>query len=491
MTVDRGALYRSAALAIGVQWAMRAIGLVSVVVLARLLKPSDFGVVAVAMSAAAFVELFGWIGLRQALLRIPDPDRSHYDTAWTIQFALFTALAVLMIGIAPLAAGFYGQPAVTGILWALSLRMAALAVANIGIVDFERNLTLGRDMAVRLGARVAALVVTLIAAVSLRDYRALVIGMVAQSALQTAGTFLVHPYRPRFGLSRRSEILGMSLWMFISTFAEWVQGQIERILLGRIASSTDTGLYSVSKDLANIFTQEIATALNRVTFPVFARGRTEGEAGFAVLLGAYAAIVAPMAAGLVATAPDAIAVLLGSQWLPAAPLMRIIALYTGIQAISLMAASVLQASGRARRSAALNIAGAALSVVVIGGAAYALRDPEAVAWAATAVSTAMTVAGLVALAACGRVSFLALLANMARPVLAAAAMAWALLAVLRIDTGSSLLDLVAGVAAGGVIYLAALVAIWLVCGRPAGVEREAVGLVGRLAAGRRRAASRT
>lgn len=487
MTVDRGALYRSVALAVGVQWAMRAIGLVSVVVLARLLRPSDFGVVAVAMSAAAFVELFGWIGLRQALLRIPDPDRSHYDTAWTIQFALFMALAVLMIAVAPLAAGFYGQPAVTGILWALSLRMVALAVANIGIVDFERNLTLGRDMAVRLAPRVAALVVTLIAAVLLLDYRALVIGMVAQSALQTAGTFLVHPYRPRFGLSRRSEILGVSLWMFISTFAEWVQGQIERILLGRIASPTDTGLYSVSKDLANIFTQEIATALNRVTFPVFARGRTEEEAGFAVLLSAYAAIVAPIAAGLIATAPDAIAVLQGSQWLPAAPLMRIIALYTGIQAISLMAASVLQASGQARRSAALNIAGAALAVIVIGGAAYSLRDPEAVAWAATAVSTVMTVAGLVALAACGQVGVIALVANLARPVLAAAAMAWALLRVPRVDTGSPLFDLVIEVAAGGLIYLAALAVIWLACGRPAGVQREAAGLIGRLI-GRRRAA---
>ena len=146
-----------------------------------------------------------------------------------------------MIAIAPLAANFYDQPAVTGILWALSLRMVALAVANIGIVDFERDLTLGRDMAVRLGARVAALVVTLVAAVTLRDYRALVIGMVAQSVLWSLGTYLVHPYRPRFGISRRSEILGVSLWMFISTFAEWVQGQIERILLGRIASPTATG----------------------------------------------------------------------------------------------------------------------------------------------------------------------------------------------------------------------------------------------------------
>jgi O-antigen/teichoic acid export membrane protein len=486
VTLDRATLYRSAVLAVSMQWGMRAIGLVSVVVLARLLSPGDFGVVAVAMSAAAFVELFGWIGLRQALLRIPDPDRAHYDTAWTIQFALFMALGVAMIAIAPLAARFYEQPAVTGILCFLSLRMVALAVANIGIVDFERDMTLGRDMAVRLGARVAALVVTLVAAGLLRDYRALVIGMVAQSAFWAAGTYLAHPYRPRFGLSRRSEILGVSLWMFISTFAEWVQGQIERILLGRIASPTDTGLYSVSKDLSNIFTQEIATALNRVTFPVFAQGRSEGAAGFALLLGAYAAIVAPLGAGLIATAPDTIAVLLGPKWLPAAPLMRIIALYTSIQAISLMAASVLQASGQARRSAVLNIVGAALSVVVVGAAAFLLREPVAVALAALAVSAVMMVAGVVALAACGRTGVVGLAANLLRPVLAATAMAVALLRLLRVDTGSPLVDLVVQVAAGGAIYAAALAALWLGSGRPPGLEREVAGLVRRIVAGRRR-----
>jgi O-antigen/teichoic acid export membrane protein len=490
VTIDRSALYRSAVLAVTMQWAMRAIGLVSVVVLARLLQPSDFGVVAVAMSAAAFVELFGWIGLRQALLRIPDPDRSHYDTAWTIQFVLFMALAVAMIAIAPFAADFYRQPAVTGILCFLSLRMVALAVANIGIVDFERDMTLGRDMAVRLGSRVAALVVTLIAAGLLRDYRALVIGMVAQSALWAAGTYVAHPYRPRFGLSRRSEILGVSLWMFISTFAEWVQGQIERILLGRIASPTETGLYSVSKDLANIFTQEIATALNRVTFPAFAQGRSDGQAGFAILLGAYAAIVAPLGAGLIATAPDAIAVLLGPQWLPAAPLMRVIAFYTSIQAISVMTASVLQASGQARRSAMLNIVGAVLAVVGIGGAAFLLREPEAVAWAATVVSTVMMIAGLVALAACGGTDVFRLAGNLLRPVLAATAMAWVLLQVLRVDTGSPLLDLAIEVVAGGAIYVTALTAIWMVSGRPAGAEHEAAGLIRGMAARIRRVVRR-
>ena len=483
MTADRTTLYRSALIAVVMQWTMRAIGLVSVVALARLLQPSDFGVVAVALSAAAFVELFGWIGLRQALVRIAEPERSHYDTAWTIQLALFLALALVMVAIAPLAAAFYGQPAVTGILCAMSLRLVALAVANIGIVDFERDMTFGRDMAMRLGARVASLVVTLIAAVTLRNYWALVIGMVSQSIFWAIGTFVAHPYRPRFDLSRRSEILGTSLWMFVSTFSEWMQTQIERLALGRVTSPTTVGLYSVSKDLSSIFTQEIATALNRVTFTSFARGDRGRGDGVGMLIGAYAAIVAPLGAGLIATAPDAITVLLGAKWLPAAPLLRIIAIYTSVQAVTLMIVSVLQASGHARRAATFNMGGATLFVVSVGTAAALFRQPDIVAVAALCASATVLAIGIALLAAATGVRASALIFNLVRPLAASIAMAWAVEALrIGIDTGFALVDLMVQVCAGLCIYPAALLSIWLVCGRPPGAEQEAVGVVKRLAA---------
>jgi O-antigen/teichoic acid export membrane protein len=480
MTIDRATLYRSAALAIALQWGVRAIGLVSVVALARLLRPEDFGVVAIALSAAAFVELFGWIGLRQALLRVSDPDRSHYDTAWTIQLILFSILAVAMIGMAPLAARFYGNPAVTGILCAMSLRMVALAVSNIGIVEFERHMTFGRDMAMRLGVRISSLAVSLIAAVILRNYWALVIGMLAQSIFWAIGTYVAHPYRPRLSLARRAEILGVSLWMFVSTFSEWIQSQVERLVLGRFAPTATIGLYSVSKDLSNIFTQEIATALNRVTFVTVARGEARDGAGVATVIGAYAAIVAPLAAGLVATAPDTIAVLLGAKWLPAAPLMRIIALYTGVQAVSLMVVSVLQASDQARRAASLNIAGALLSALGIGFAGWQFRTPEAVAIAALTVNSLMLATGIAILAVNAKASMLGLASNLLRPILAASAMTFVLMRLLAVETGSPFVDLTIQVVIGIVAYAAALSLLWFASGRPAGAEREAAQLIGSL-----------
>ena len=490
MAIDRPTLFRSAFVVVAMQWGVRAIGLVSVMVLARLLAPSDFGTVAVALTVSAFVELFGWIGLRQALLRVKEPDRSHYDTAFTIQLCLFGFLTLVLAAVAPLAADFYGNPAVAPILWAMCIRLVCLAVGNIGIVDFDRDMQFGRDMRLRLGVRLASLAVSLVAAFVLRNYWALVIGLVAQSVIYLIASYIAHPYRPRLGLSRRAEILGVSLWMFLSTLSELVQQQIERLVLGRFAPAATVGLYSVSKDLSSIFTQEIAVSLNRVTFVTVARGDadTRSSGDVARVIGAYALIVAPLAAGLVATAPDAIAVLLGSKWLEAAPLLQIIAVYTGVQAVYLMIGSVLQASGSAKRAAVLNLFGAALSAAGVGYAGYAFRSAEAVAAAALAVNATMLAIGIALLASNAGASAVSLAGNLARPVLAAAAMVLFLTGPGALETGSALADLLLAACAGAAVYSAALLLLWLACGRPAGAEQEGALL---LAALRRRIGRRS
>ena len=167
----------------------------------------------------------------------------------------------------------------------------------------------------RIGSRLAAFVVTIGAALWFRNYWALVIGMVAQSSFYAIATYIAHPFRPRLSLKRRAELLGTSLWIFVHAVTQTVQMQIERLVMGRFSSTHIIGLYSVSKDLSEIFTQEIATALNRVTFVTVAESGELNEAPLrtAQILGAYAMIAAPMGFGLAATAEPSIHLLLGAK----------------------------------------------------------------------------------------------------------------------------------------------------------------------------------
>ena len=494
-----GRVYRSALLAVAMQWSIRLIGLVSVFILARLLSPRDFGIVGIAMATVALVEIFSMIGLRQALLRMKAPEREHLDTAWTLQLLLFSALGLVVAALAPLAAHIYDEPALAAVIAVLATRFLFLGLVNIGIVDFDRNLDFGRDLRMRVGARLLSFAVTVAAAVLLRSYWALVIGLMLQSGLLCLASYLMHPFRPRLSLARRSELLGVSIWMFLNYGAQILHHQVERLVIGRFAAMSLVGLYSVSKDLSSIFTQEIATALNRVTYVTTARtGRplSEDPGRVAVMLGTYAMISAPMGLGLAATAEAAVAVLLGGQWLAAAPLLQLIAPASALYAVYKLIASSLQASGHERLTALMSGAGALGAAAAIGAAAWAGGGALAVAGTALAVTLTLLASATFVIARIAAVGPLVFTGPIARPFAAAAAM-FALLRAAPPATGFVFLDLLLSVALGAAVYAATVFILWFAAGRPAGAEAEAAAMIGklreRLGSGlqRRRASRRT
>ena len=489
----RGQVLRGAMLAVALQWSMRLIGLVSVFVLARLLSPEDFGIVGLAMAAVALVEIFSVIGLRQALLRIEAPDRSHLDTAWTIQLLLFLGLGAVLVALAPLAARLYGEPELAPVVVVLASRFLFLGLVNIGVVDFDRNLDFGRDLRMRVGARLVSFAVTVTAAVLLRSYWALVVGLVLQSAMLAAASWLAHPYRPRFSLARRRELLGVSAWMFLNFSAQVVHHQLERLVIGRFAPLHLVGLYSVSKDLSAIFTQEIATALNRVTFVTTARGGrplSESPERVATILGAYALIAAPLGLGLAAVAGPAVAVLLGPQWTGAAPLLQLVAPASALYAVYKVISSSLQAAGFERRAALITCSATALAACAILAAASGGGGAMAIAGASLAVTLALLAVGASVIARVAGVDAAAFLAPIGRPFAAAAAM-FAVLRLAAPQTGLALADLLIAVPLGALVYFGSIAALWVTAGRPAGAEAQAVQLLQSTLAAQRRRLSRS
>ncbi|HYG47796.1 MAG TPA: oligosaccharide flippase family protein [Allosphingosinicella sp.] len=474
---SRNTLYRSAALAVTLQWLMRFIGLISVFILARLLRPEDFGLIGLAVATLSLVELLGSVGLWQALLRIKEWDREHLDTAWTIQLILFGAMALIGLATAPLVGYIYGQPALTAVLAVLSLRFLLLGFINIGIVEFDRQLAFGRDLRMRVGSRLASFVVTIAAAFWLRNYWALVVGLMCQSSFFAIASYIAHPFRPRLSIRRRAELLGTSLWIFAHAVTQTVQMQIERLVMGRFSSNHIIGLYSVSKDLSEIFTQEIATALNRVTFVTVARtDEPLAPLTTAQILGVYAMIAAPMGFGLAATAESAIHLLLGAEWIGAAPYLKIVAVYSAFYAVYKVIASSLQAAGFARRAAFMSGAGALCLTIVIAGAAWIRPDVMTVAFAAFAANFLVLAGGIRVIAGYSGQNPFALGLHVFRPFAAAAAMA-AAVRLLGPDSGSAIVDMSGAVAIGLVAYPLFLLGLWWASGRPPGGEREALNFL--------------
>src|SRR3954471_11148895 len=138
MTSIGRTLVRGSAWMIGFRLLDRSVGLISMLVLARVLMPVDFGVVAMATAMIAFVELFGWLGLDIALIQRPGATREHFDSAWTMNVLIGVSVACLLLLCAWPLAWFYADSRLVALVVFLALGPLIQGCENIGVVAFRK-----------------------------------------------------------------------------------------------------------------------------------------------------------------------------------------------------------------------------------------------------------------------------------------------------------------------------------------------------------------
>src|SRR5258706_9735213 len=264
-------------MAVGAAWMVllkiveRGIGLASTVVLARLLLPADFGVVAMATSIIAILELFGALGLDWALIQRPDATPANYNAAWTFSAIFGVSCAIALLCVAAPAATFYGEPRLVPVMQVLAGMMAIGGFQNIGIVAFRRDLEFDREFRFLLAKKIATVVVTILLAFTLRSYWALVIGVTFGSAMSVALSYYVHPYRPRLSLHGLGELLRFSKWLLANNALLFLNARASDFVIGRLSGAGALGMYQIAYEISNLPTTELVAPINKATFPGYSR----------------------------------------------------------------------------------------------------------------------------------------------------------------------------------------------------------------------------
>ena len=363
----RAAVLKGAAWSVVLRWSMRLLGLVSTFVLARLLVPADFGLVAMAMLVVGFVHSWLSLGLDTALIQNRNATREHYDTAWTLRIIQSAVLAGSIAAAAPLAATYFAEPRVTGILWVLCPALLLGGFSNIGVVTYRRDLEFQKEFRLHIIGRLLGFIVTLGAAAWLRSYWALVIGTIANYGVGCALSYAMHPYRPRFSLTRVRELWSFSQWMLVASVGHFLETKADEVLVAGLGSPRQLGLYSVAAELGSMPGSELAAPINQALVPGFAKLQHDpGRLATAYLnvLGTVSAVTVPAGIGLAMVAHEVVLVLLGSPWLDAVPLLTVLALFGGIRASNSLAGSLLLGSGRVAMAAAAGWLNTALLLAI-------------------------------------------------------------------------------------------------------------------------------
>jgi O-antigen/teichoic acid export membrane protein len=237
----------------GYRWVERLLDLTSIVVLARLLVPEDFGLVAIAASVVAIIEGLSDFDVNKALIRTRDDHRSLYDTAWTLSVLRGLLAAALMTAIAAL----LPDERMAGVLFALALSPLLKGLSNPRFVTFERDLVYSRLAWLTLGSKVTAFGVTLGLAILYRSYWALVIGILVGALSSLLLSYVLRPYRPQISLARWREIFAFSGWMSLTTIVTTLSMETDKIIVGRLLGVADTGLYFMTQRIGVLPTREL------------------------------------------------------------------------------------------------------------------------------------------------------------------------------------------------------------------------------------------
>lgn len=476
-----------ARLATGAGWNLairlldRGIGFLSTLALARLLTPADFGVIAMGTAVQTILSILGEFGFTKAVVQMRRPQRQAFDTAFTLNVVSGLGVAIVLLAAIPPALSWYADTRVMPVLVTLAAMTAVSALRNPGLARYERALDFRPFFNVALSRKIVAATVGVISALLFADYRALLAGMFAGSAVEAFASYRVCRFRPRLCLASWRELFSFSLWWLGSQAAIRIGRRGQDLFVGQQLGAVGLGQYSIAAELATLPTTEVVAPVMKAAFPGYLHVRDDADrlkTAFVKVWAAVAFIALPSAAVIACLADLMIPLALGPQWTDVVLLAASLAPLGAIQALYGCYWPLLLSRAGPRSIFALSVLGAGLTLPTFAVLLSQFGLVAAIG-GSIACGIVMLVAGAwIVTRTLGARAF-PLVTALLRPALGTSVMVLVLLWIRgRLDFGSSwtarLVELTALVSMAGIVYLLSIAGGWFAAGRPDGAERALV-----------------
>lgn len=453
----------------------------STLLLARLLTPEDFGLVALATTILTIMSAVTDLSLANALIHHKDPQETHFHTAWTLNLARSMIIGIALGASGPLAADIYDEPRLAQIMLVLGIGVALQGLTNPKIVVLTRKLIFRQEFVLITSQKLAGLLASATVAIVFRSYWALVAGAVAAQLVGIIVSYLVVPYRPKFAIGHARELWSFSIWLTLSRIVWTLNTKFDYLLIGGYLGRPALGFYTVGDNLAVLPTREATAPLSQTLFPGLARLVDEpGRLRHAYKLAqsVVAAVALPIGVGFALLAHPLVLVSMGEKWLPAVAVIQILATMFALEALVSATQSLAMAKGETKVLFKRDVLSLAIRVPLIFagmllggfmGIVYA-RALNGMIWIVISMHLVKRLTGLPC--------FEQLLAN-GRSLVSLAFMTGGIL-LLDDYFGSdgntlTLLFKIAGfTAVGAVLYVTAHMGLWIAARRPPGPESELI-----------------
>jgi O-antigen/teichoic acid export membrane protein len=382
-SVRQAVIWRS-----GSQIAAQLVAWGSTLAVVRILDPADYGLFALTQVVLAFLSFLNGYGFASSLIQDPEVDARKIRQGFGMLLLVNGAIALIQLGVAPLAAAWYRQPVVAELLRVQALIFLATPFIALPEVLLTRELDFRRPAIVNLAATLLSATVALTCALAGFGVWTLVYAPIAffwsrAIGLTLAARFFVWP---SFHFAGAGRMFRFGLVMLGSHLFWTIITQSDVFIASRSLDPHRLGLYAEALFLTTIVASKFVPPLNEVAFPAYARLQDDMPlltSSFLKAVRLIMLVTCPLYFGLAVVAGDAVTVVLGAKWAEMAPLVSVLALAMPAMTLHILFAPALSAIGRPRITLEASLLGALVMPLVF---IIAIRWGSAgLAWAWLAV----------------------------------------------------------------------------------------------------------
>ncbi len=333
------------------RWAGKLISMASFIVLARLLSPNDFGLIAITLVYINFIEIFVSQGLGFAIVQRDEVTHDHLDTVFWLNVAIGVIGAAGSFLLAEPIAHLLDSPDAAPVLQVMALALLLTAFTRLQAALLTREMRFAslalRNLAASLAGGIAGVTLALLH----WGVWSLVVQQLTAATVGLAVLWAASHWRPRFTFSMNAcrELYGFSFKVLLDSLCNFVIKRLDDLIIGVALGTTLLGDYSVAKRLIGLMQTLFLSTLSAVTFPAFSRARSDPEKttkGFRTATRLAAVVLVPVFFGIAALAPQITHLFFGEKWLSSAPIMAVLAVAMAIEWFNVFCSAVLYANAR-------------------------------------------------------------------------------------------------------------------------------------------------
>jgi len=327
------------------------LNMAGILVLARLLTPADFGIVAITTVVLNIVMSITEASLQPALVQCREPTPSHVDTVWTMSLIRAGLIFCIFLLAAWPLANAYGDVRLIPAFMVAGVTGAFMEFFNPLLALATREMQFRPLILFQIIQKLLGLAIAIGLALWFVNFWAILIGNAIGAVFASLASYLLIPYRPRLALSRAKEIWQFSSWMFLNQICETLNWRFDQLVIGLTVSRVQLGVYSMADNLAVMPTRELTMPLRSALFPGMANLSEDlirMRNSFLRAQTMVAMITIPAAVGLALLADPAVRVLLGEKWLASIPFVQIIAIAYALDPIITVVRPLVMAMGETK-----------------------------------------------------------------------------------------------------------------------------------------------